>query len=158
MKIILPLFIFLMTALSTDLIGQKNNKFISQSSDTLYAAGKVIIYFMPTEKEYNEQYKRDGDSSGINEVLSDFKYYSKIVSDSLLNSFSEIKAIITSKSIISVEQFDSHRLYFNRRENIKHIVGAILSDGRHNPQYLFGVLSDVDYWNVINEYFKKNGH
>lgn len=136
----------------------KNESLKNQNSDTLSVSEKVIIFFMPTTKELDTVYKNEGSNSETSELMSDFRYYTQIVADSLLKLKSEIKTYFSNQSIISINQINNNRLIFNRKENSNHSVGAIFSDGKHIPQFEYGVLTDVDYWTIIKKYFTKNGH
>jgi hypothetical protein len=140
-------------------LSQKNNgSFKYINSDSLFVSGKVIVFFEPTMQELDSLYKKEGNNSETYELMSDFRYYAKIIADSLLRSKSEIITYFANQSIIVINQIDNHRLIFNKKKDKINSVGAIFSDGKQNPQYEYGVLTDIGYWTIIKKYFNENGH
>jgi hypothetical protein len=112
--------------------------------------GKAVVFFGPTEKEYNSLTEKERNE--LSEVLSDFYHYR----DSLIPYLesNNIKPIITSGKKITVHLAgDKSRTYV--RKKIKYVVGQIITDGKREPKVVLGVAgTDVDLINDYKQYFK----
>lgn len=139
-KIIVALFIICI------FIGCNSNIFSKSEEKPFTISGKEIVFYTISQTEYDRRKNEDG----IDEVLSDFNYYASIVMDSLKNC--DIKCAGTVNSNIEV--------YFGNKEKSsitidtsKHIVAIIFSNGIDKPIVEYGVLSSVDIFQIINDYY-----
>ncbi len=121
-------------------------------NDTLYVKGKRVIFFSITNAEYDSIVKNGGKTNEIDEVLSDFQHYTNIVIDSLNKT--GIKCSISSKPIYKIVNENDEITVFSKTDK-EQIVGAIMTDGKQKPKYHYGVATDVDYFNIISDYFNK---
>jgi hypothetical protein len=119
--------------------------------DTFIVDGKCIVFFQPSDKEYEAILTREGEGSGIEEVASDFDSYSKVAADSFKN---KVKVYFTTDTLIKVISENDESTIFNRQGG-EHMVGVILSDSKQKPVVEYGVLTDLDYYQLFNNYFKK---
>jgi len=126
---------------------------VKSNSDTLYVTGKGVTFFTITNAEYDSLAKSAKDSSEINEVLSDFNYYSGIVIESLTKQ--GIKCTLTSKPIIKIIDNSGNSTIYNRSSK-KHMVGLILTNGKSEPTYYYGVTTDVDMFGLVDKYFNED--
>ncbi len=117
--------------------------------DTLYISNKMILFFSLSQKEY-DKLSLDEDS-GIDEVISDFNYYSTKIIEVLSSQNIESKYISKKKFVL---KYDNDDLFVFDRDKTDHIVGAILIDGKTKPKILTGVYTDIDYQVEINDYYK----
>lgn len=124
----------------------------SVQTDTAAAfnvSGKAIVFFLPTEKEFQELFEKEGEESGIYEVSSDFSYYANEIIDSLSNA--SIKTLTTTNPVIVISYKAKVKIVDRRK--LDHIVGVIFTDGVKEPLVNTGVYTDLDYWQMIKEYF-----
>ena len=115
----------------------------AQSSDTLLVQENEIVFYSVTHEEYDEL-KQDP-NSGVDEVLSDMRYYAnqyaKFNKDSLGVKFTISGApyfrVITSKKDTLIH-----------RNSLSHIVGFIANDGE---KFIVkeGVFTDVGIAQII---------
>jgi hypothetical protein len=124
----------------------------SNSSDTMFVTGESAIFFTIASWEYDGMAKTREDSLEIDEVLGDFYCYSKIVMDSL--SKRGIKNALTSKPILKIIDNNGKATIFTRA-NKEHIVGFILTNGKKELYYHYGVTTDRDMFDMVGKYFKK---
>ncbi len=110
--------------------------------------GKAVVFFGPTEQEYNAL--SENDKNEWSEVLSDFYHYRDKAIPYLESH--KIKPIITAVSKITIQVGSNRRTY--ARKQFKHIVGYILTDGTNEPKVVEGVGTDIDLINDFNQYFK----
>ena len=66
----------------------------------------------------------------------------------------EIECSVSSKQICKIINDKGGNTIFVRSDK-EHIVGAILTDGKNNPKFYYGVATDADYFDMINNYFYK---
>jgi hypothetical protein len=123
------------------------------SADTFSVSGKCMVFFQPSDVEYNEMVNKDVDG-GIYEVRSDFGYYSQVMMDTLQSS--DVKPYMTICKVINVT-LDNGDHVFISLNNGNSVVGTVLSDGVQTPKVEFGVSTDLDYWMMSNEFFHKDG-
>jgi len=135
---------FVLTILILLTIGSIAN---GSSTDVLDVKGKAVVFFGPTEREYNsltENYKNEW-----SEVLSDFYHYRDKTIPYLESN--KIKPIVTANTKIIIHTGTNARTFV--RKNFKHIVGYILTDGNKKPKVVEGVGTDMDLINDFKEYF-----
>jgi len=121
-------------------------------NDTLVVKGKSVVFFSITNLEYDSLLKNDAKANEMDEVLSDFYHYSNILVDTLNKT--GIKCSISSKPIYKIVNDNGGVTIFSKTGK-EQIVGAIMTDGKQNPKYHFGVATDVDYFSIISDYFNK---
>jgi hypothetical protein len=118
--------------------------------EVLDVKGKAVVFFGPTEKEYNSLSEKERNE--LNEVLSDFYHYR----DSLVPYLesNNIKPVITSDRKITIHLAgDKSRTYV--RTKFKYVVGQIITDGKREPKVVLGVVgTDIDLINEFKQYFK----
>ena len=61
--------------------------------DTLNADNYNVLFFHPTESEFNELLKENGEDSGLYEVDSDFGFYASKVYDSITKTDLKVKNV-----------------------------------------------------------------
>ena len=120
--------------------------------DTLEISGKTVVFFSITKSEYDSIVTKAGTANEIDETLSDFSHYSGIVIDSLNKT--GINSSISTAHFFKIINSDGKYSYFSRSDK-EQIVGVIIFDGRKEPQYHFGVATDADYFDMIENYFYK---
>lgn len=126
-----------------------NPSYGASKNVVLDVKGKAVVFFGPTEKEYNAL--SENEKNEWNEVLSDFYHY-RDKTISFLES-NNIKPIITADMNIKIHlKGGKSRTYV--RKDFKHIVGYILTDGNKEPKVVLGVGTDMDLINDFKEYFK----
>ena len=111
--------------------------------------GKTVVFFGPSQAEY-DKLKRD-DSSGIDEVLSDFQFYAGKIQPYLKTL--KIQFVMTSAETIELK-YSGQLLEFVRLKS-GYDVGVILSDGVQKPKISFGVKTDDDLKADISGYFHR---
>lgn len=128
----------------------KTFDFTSIPKDTLFVTGKHIVFTKPSKKEF-ELLKNE---EGINEVASDFSFYSSKVIDSLKNIY---KITTTSKRIIGIIK-PHDTIYIDRltpkarisRDPIHH--SAILVFNDYFSIYS-NVYTDASYYSLIRDFY-----
>ncbi|HAD81391.1 MAG: hypothetical protein A2509_05770 [Candidatus Edwardsbacteria bacterium RIFOXYD12_FULL_50_11] len=150
-------FLFILSCIFSLLFGCTKKEANVQNTkvivnDTLYVKGKSVIFFSLTNTEYDSIVKNGGKTNEIDEVLSDFQHYTNIVIDSLNKT--GVKCSISSKPIYKIVKDNGEVTMFSKTGK-EHIVGAILTDGKKNPKFYFGVATDADYFDMIANYFYK---
>jgi len=120
------------------------------SSDTLLVDPNSIIFFTITQVEFDSLNASDP-KGGLNEVISDFDFYASRLVDLLSKD--------TTRSVL----YTDHRFYqltinrtnfiFDRLERDAN-VGMILN-GTDRHKISWGVGTDVDMMQTIDEFFKK---
>lgn len=121
--------------------------FVMAVDKAVEVKGKAVVFFSPTEKEYNSL--SENDQNEWSEVLSDFYHY-RDNSLSFLEAH-QIKPIITSSSKIIIRNERRTRTYLRKR--FKHIVGYILTDGSKEPKVVEGFGTDIDLVMDFQAYF-----
>ncbi|MBL7471729.1 hypothetical protein [Robertkochia sediminum] len=120
--------------------------------DTLNADNYNLLFFHPTEAEFNELLKELGEDSGLYEVDSDFGFYSNKVFDSL--STTDLKVKFVTERIIKYTTKEGIK-YFDRLLNNDQHYGVIFNNPKCDPRFEFGVMVDVGIFQELNE-FNKN--
>jgi hypothetical protein len=123
-------------------------------TDTLKVSCRQIVFFMPTQKEFDAMVAKEGEDSGTNSIVEDFSDYMGRVVDSLKRS-PWLKTTITNKHIIAVILANGQKTIVNRTKGDT-LVGSILCDEVKKPQIDYGVATDTDYWAMIDNYYGKN--
>ncbi len=137
---------FALAILILSMIG--NLSFGGSNNEILDVKGKAVVFFGPTEKEYDSL--SENEQNEWNEVLSDFYHYRDEAIPYLESN--KIKPIITANKEIRIQTGTNSRTY--ARKKFKHIVGYILTDGKKEPKIVQGVGTDIDLINDFKEYFK----
>jgi hypothetical protein len=122
----------------------------SVSSDTVTVSENSVVFLSINEEEYSRIAQEE--DSGIDEVLGDFNYYSSEVIDSLNKA--GFKTILTTSKTFAFENRKGQRSYITR-DTQKGKVGILLFDGKKEPKLSYGVLTDIDYLSIVEEYFKE---
>ncbi|QHL87772.1 hypothetical protein GU926_10165 [Nibribacter ruber] len=123
-----------------------------KTSDTLTIDGKSVVFFSISQTEYDKIIQEEGEDSGINEIISDFEYYSSEVTDTLNKA--GFKTILTTSKTFAIVNKQGDKRFINR--DIKEgKVGILLFDGTKEPLLDYGVGTDIDYLSIVDEYFKK---
>ena len=118
------------------------------NTDTLNISNNTILFFSISQQEYD--ILSSNKKSEIDEVLSDFNFYSKKITEILTNKNINTNFI---KSVKFHLEYDSGNFYSFNRSNFEHIVGTILMDAIKEPKVLYGVYTDIDLLEEINKYF-----
>tara|TARA_R110002111_G_C5796895_1_gene354857 strand:- start:44 stop:589 length:546 start_codon:yes stop_codon:yes gene_type:complete len=119
--------------------------------DTLNADNYNVLFFHPTESEFNELLKKNGEESGLYEVDSDFGFYASKVYDSL--SKTDLKVEFVTQRIIKYSTKNGIK-YFDRLKNTEHPYGIIFNKINCDPKIEFGVMVDIGIIQSLNEYNK----
>ena len=119
------------------------------STDTLNISGNTILFFCISQQKYDSL--SSNEKSEIDEVLSDFNFYTDKLIKSLSSQNIKTQYISKKKYVLKYENDD---LYVYDRNDFNHIVGAILINGKTKPKILSGVYTDIGYQAEINDYFK----
>ncbi len=139
LSIILVLFILAVYAFAD----QSGN-----DKDTLYIAGKAVVFFGPSQAEYVSM--TDQQKDAIDEDLYNFYHYrGKVLSYLELN---EIQEFQTAKSKIEI-QLDGNESVIYRRKDMGHVVGIIMTDPQQEPKVLIGVYNNSALISNFEEYF-----
>lgn len=121
-------------------------------SDTVLVSGKSVVFFSINQEEYNRILKEEGQDPVINEILNDFSYYASEVVDSL-NKVG-FKTVLTTNRTFAIMKNNGQKNYITR-DNNKGEFGVLLFDGVNEPKVDYGVGTDIDYFAMVEEYFKK---
>ena len=126
---------------------------VEQKLDTLNIDNYNLVFFHPNEAEFEELLKENGEESeGLYEVDSDFGFYASKVYDSISKTESKVK-IITERIIKYSTK--SGIEYLDRLKNKEHPYGIIFNNVNCEPRIEFGIMTDIDMFQIWNEY-KKN--
>ncbi|QXP78756.1 MULTISPECIES: hypothetical protein [Winogradskyella] len=126
---------------------------VEQKLDTLNIDNYNLVFFHPNEAEFEELLKEKGEESeGLYEVDSDFGFYASNVYDSISKTESKVK-IITERIIEYSTK--SGIKYLDRLKNKEHPYGIIFNNVNCEPRIEFGIMTDIDMFQIWNEY-KKN--
>jgi len=120
----------------------------STADDTLNISGKSVVFFGPTQSEYDAL--NEDIQSEMNEVLTDFYYYNEKVLPFLNRN--KIREFFTDKAIITIQLTGTEIRSF-RRQDFKQAVGMIMSDGRQEPKVYLGVATDIDLLKMFEDFF-----
>ena len=129
---------------------QELNK--NKALDTISIKNYNILFFSPNESEFNELLKKEGVNSGIYEVDSDFGFYSNSVNDSLAKSDVKVKYITERIAILNTKKGIE---YFDRLKNDSSPYGIIFNQENCAPRIEYGVMTDIDVFQIWNEYSTK---
>lgn len=120
--------------------------------DTLNADNFNLLFFLPNEKEFEELLKEfENESNGLYEVDSDFGFYANKVYDSI--SKTDLKVEIVTERIIKYSTKNGIK-YLDRLKNEEHPYGIIFNNVNCDPRIEFGVMTDIDIFQVLTEYNK----
>lgn len=137
--------------LGNDSLLNAKDTIVTDTAGAFRVSGKAIVFFIPTDKEFETIVEKEREESGIYEVSSDFSYYANEVIDSLKKS--SLKALTTKQPVIVISY--GSRVKVVDRRKLDNIVGCILTDGIKEPEVYTGVYTDLDYWEMINKFFGK---
>jgi hypothetical protein len=116
--------------------------------DTLQVRGKAIVFFGPSQAEYVSM--SDYEKNEIDEVLYDFYHYRKeVLAFIAINGIQEYS---TARSYIKIFFGDNESITYTRAA-FDHVVGIIMTEGRHVPQVFLGAATDSDLISMFTEYF-----
>ena len=121
-----------------------------QLLDTINGDNYYVLFFHPNETEFEELIKIYGEE--LNEVDSDFGFYTNKVYDSI--SKTDLKIKIVTERIIRLTTKKGIK-YLDRLKNNKSQYGVIFNKQNCEPRIEFGVMTDIDFFQIMNEY-KKN--
>ena len=119
--------------------------------DTLDGSPFNIIFFRPSEKEYDKLWEIHGEESGLNEVDSDHGFYASKVIDSF--SQTEVHVVVAKERVIQLPSSNGP-IYFDRLENGKGVYGLILYKKGCDPRIEHGVMTDVGIFQEYSDYRK----
>ena len=119
--------------------------------DTLNADDYNVLFFHPTESEFNELIKENGEDSGIYEVDSDFGFYASKVYDSITKTDLKIKNV--TERIIKYSTENGIK-YLDRLKNKEHPYGIIFNKINCEPKIEFGIMTDIGIYQELTEYNK----
>jgi cellulose biosynthesis protein BcsQ len=119
--------------------------------DTIDIDNFNVLFFKPNESEYNALLKTLGENSGINEVDSDFGFYTNKVYDSI--SKTDLKVKIVTERIIKYSTKSGIK-FLDRLKNEKGQYGVIFNQPNCEPRIEFGVMTDVGIFRKLAEYNK----
>ncbi|WP_053975907.1 hypothetical protein [Mangrovimonas xylaniphaga] len=120
--------------------------------DTIDIENFNIIFFHPNENEFEELLKEQNDeNSGLYEVDSDYAYYANNFLDSI--SKTDLKTKIITERIIKYSTKNGIK-YLDRLKNPEHPYGIIFNNVICDPQIEFGVMTDIDIFQLLAEYNK----
>ncbi len=123
-----------------------------QKKDTVNADNYNVLFFHPTESEFNVLLKENGENSGLYEVDSDFGFYSSKVYDSLAKT--DLKVKFVTERIIKYSTNNGTK-YFDRFKNKEQPYGIIFNQQECEPKIEFGVMTDIGIFQELTKY-KKN--
>jgi hypothetical protein len=124
------------------------SSFAGIEGEVVEVNGRAVVFFEPTEKEYNSLSKNE--KNEWSEVLTDFYYYRDSVTSFLEEN--NIKVIKTSNPKIVIHTESGTRTYIRKKFN--NIVGYILTDGKNEPKVVESIGTDVDMIMDFKAYFK----
>ncbi|NRD24901.1 hypothetical protein HNV10_16725 [Winogradskyella litoriviva] len=125
---------------------------IEQNLDTLNIDNYNLVFFHPNEAEFDELLMENGEkSTSLYEMNSDFGFYASNVYDSISKTESKIK-IITERIIEYSTK--SGIKYLDRLKNEEHSYGIIFNKKNCEPRIEFGIMTDIDMFQIWNEYRK----
>ena len=119
--------------------------------DTLNADNYNVLFFHPTESEFNELLKENGEDSGLYEVDSDFGFYASKVYDSITKTDLKVKNV--TERIIKYST-DKGIKYLDRLKNKEHPYGIIFNKVNCEPKIEFGIMTDIGIYQELTEYNK----
>ena len=135
-----------------ELITENPTELIAETVlDTLNADNYNVLFFHPTESEFNELLKEYGEETGLYEVDSDFGFYASKVYDSL--SKTDFQVEFVTEKIIKYSTNNGTK-YFDRFKNVEHPYGIIFNKVNCDPNIKFGVMADIGIFQEFNEYNK----
>jgi len=119
--------------------------------DTLDIDDYNLLFFHPSESEFGQLIKIEGENSGLYEVDSDFGFYINSVNNSLSKTNLKIKFI--TERIIKLKT-NNGLINLDRLENKEGPYGVIFNSNNCEPRIEFGVMTDIDIFQIWDEYLK----
>lgn len=114
---------------------------------TLNISKKTVLFLKITEERVDSLSTKEDD---IDEVLSDFSYYSARIGAYLHDH--GIASEFVTKNELQLK-YNNGQVYMYNRTNLDHLVGTILADGQKEPKVLAGVFTDLDLREELIQYF-----
>ena len=142
MKLLIPLF----PAIFLSFVG-----LCQIPDDTLIVDANTVVFFSITDGEYEKILEDEGEEGGINEVISDFNFYTNRI-QSLYAKNIKIDIIFTIHRWLKIE-LKSDTVLFDRLKFKDHLVGMVLSDGL-KYKIIGGVNTDVGIVQSIENFFQ----
>lgn len=137
------------TELATHLV---NELVLEPQLDTLNADNFNLLFFRPSETEFEELLKKyERESGGLYEVDSDFGFYTSKVYDSI--SKTDLKVKIVTERIIKYST-ESGTKYLDRLKNEEHPYGIIFNNSNCNPKIEFGIMTGIGILQELEDYNK----
>ncbi len=115
-------------------------------SDVLHVSGKTIVFISISQAEYDARQSEEG----IDEVISDFNFYTSEAEQSL--DTLGIKFLRTHKKDIIVHLGDENEEAI-KFDTTQHIVATLFTNGKDQPKLEYGVLTDLDISYIVNSYY-----
>lgn len=119
------------------------------AKDTVDVDEYNVLFFHPNEQEFEILLEKYGE--GLNEVDSDFAFYANSVYDSI--SKTDWKVKITTEKVLKLTT-SSRIKYIDRGKNDDGQYGVIFNMINCDPQIEFGVMSDLEMFQALNNYIK----
>ena len=119
--------------------------------DTLNADNYNVLIFHPTESEFNELLKKEGEDSGLYEVDSDFGFYASKVFDSIKKTDLKVKNV--TERIIKYSTENGIK-YLDRLKNKENPYGIIFNKVNCEPRIEFGITTDIGIYQELTKYIK----
>lgn len=138
-----------------------NDKNINQSSNSQFESSNKklqdtvdvdkynVLFFHPTEEEFEILIEQYGES--LNEVDSDFAFYANIVYDSV--SKTDLRVKFVAERFIKLTTAYGIK-YIDRTTNDEGLYGVIFNRPNCDPQIEYGVMTDLDLFQVLDNYIK----
>ncbi len=121
----------------------------TKTSDTLVVKRKAIIFFKPSPVEYELLQQKD--SLAINKTINDFNHYSNLAISFLRKK--GIKYYITDKDFILVFYNNGEDSFLFERKREKDFIGVILTDINKEPLIKSGIVTDVELFSLMEDYY-----
>ena len=144
--------IFFIVLLSCNKEKKNKNDFQNLNNDTIYSKGNEIIFFKPSKEFYQKELI---DFEGIEELESDFEFYSNQVLSDLSNNLQfPIKAKISESRFLGIIDFKKDTIYVDRYKDSLHY-GTLLNFKEKKYIIEEGVFTDDDFFVNIDSEFNK---
>ncbi len=121
----------------------------TKSSDTLVVKRKAIVFFKPSPVEYELLQQKD--SLAIFIKINDFNRYSNLAISFLRKK--GIKYYITDKNFVLFFYNNGEESFLFERRREKDFIGVILSDKNKEPLVKSGIVTDVELFSLMEEYY-----
>ena len=116
--------------------------------DTLVVAGKVVVFFGPSNTEYLAM--TDEEKDAIDEELYDFMHYRNKVLPFLESK--DIQEFLTALPKIQIQLSGSESITYIRSD-FDHLFGLIMTDGMNEPEVFLGAATKSELISMFEAYF-----